>query len=271
MHARLLILIALTVLGACSTDSQLPPADTIYFGGEILTVEGSAPEYVEAIGITDGVITQLGDVSDIETYQGENTQVIDLEGKTLLPGFFDSHSHLASVGMKLATVNLDSKPAGDITSIDDIVSQLKARLANNPPPEGEWLLGMGYDNAMLAEDRHPTKADLDKVSTEIPIVIIHFSMHMAVLNSKALELENITAASVDPDGGVIQRVENSNEPNGILEETAMRGPLLKTIAALGDGSRYGSKTFIERGLEVYAKNGFTTVIEGAATPVQIML
>ncbi len=270
MNARLFTVIAISLLGACTADSQFTPADTVFFGGEILTVEGPTPEYVEAIGVTDGIITQLGDASAIEKYRGKNTQVIDLEGKTLLPGFFDSHSHLASVGMKLATVNLDSKPAGNITSIDDIVSQLKARLSDNPPPEGEWLLGMGYDNAMLAENRHPTKVDLDKVSTEIPIVIIHFSMHMAVLNSKALELENITAASVDPAGGVIRRAENGNEPNGILEETAMRGPLLKTIAALGDGSRYGNKTFIERGLEVYAKNGFTTVIEGAATPVQIM-
>jgi len=270
MHARLLALIATTVLGACSTDLPLTTADTIYFGGEILTVEGLTPEYVEAIGITDGIITQLGSALSIEKYRGENTQVIDLEGKTLLPGFFDSHSHLASVGMKLATVNLDSKPAGNVTSIDDIVSQLKTRLLNTPLQEGEWLLGMGYDNAMLAENRHPTKADLDRVSTEIPIIIIHFSMHMAVLNSKALEMENITVASPDPAGGVIVRMANSNEPNGIVEETAMRAPLLKILSGLGDGSRYGSKTFIERGLDIYAENGFTTVIEGGATPQQLM-
>jgi len=270
MHARLLALIATTVLGACSTDLPLTTADTIYFGGEILTVEGPTPEYVEAIGITDGIITQLGSALSIEKYRGENTQVIDLEGKTLLPGFFDSHSHLASVGMKLATVNLDSKPAGNVTSIDDIVSQLKTRLLNTPLQEGEWLLGMGYDNAMLAENRHPTKADLDRVSTEIPIIIIHFSMHMAVLNSKALEMENITVASPDPAGGVIVRMANSNEPNGIVEETAMRAPLLKILSGLGDGSRYDSKTFIERGLDIYAENGFTTVIEGGATPQQVM-
>mgnify|MGYP000999478968 FL=1 len=275
MRARLLILILFTLLvEGCSSkplfSSRPSPADTIYFGGDILTMAGRAPEYVEAIGVTNGIITQLGKESAIQPYRGENTVVVDLDGKTLLPGFFDSHSHLASVGMKLETVSLDPKPAGDIGDIGDIITQLKARLINNPPSKGEWLLGMGYDNAMLAENRHPTKADLDKVSTEVPIIIIHFSMHMAVLNSKALALENIRATTPNPAGGAIHRVPNSTEPNGLIEETAMRGPLLKILKVLGDGIRYGNKTFIERGLDIYSKNGFTTVIEAGATPQQVI-
>lgn len=271
MFKRLLTPTFLLLLSACSDPSapQFPPVDTIYTGGHILTMGGAEPEYVEALAVTDGVITRLGSKAELLSFRGETTQLVELEGKTLLPGFFDSHSHLASVGMKLSTVNLDPEPAGNTSSIGDIIDQLKERLLNNPPAEGEWLLGMGYDNGMLEENRHPTKNDLDKVSTEVPIIIVHFSMHMAVLNSKALELENINAATPNPAGGAIHRLPNSNEPNGIVEETAMRGPLLKILAALGDGSNYGSKTFIERGLEVYARNGFTTVIEGGATPDQI--
>jgi predicted amidohydrolase YtcJ len=267
-----LTLLAMLVLGCGGEQApelKTATADTLYFGGDILTMEGTYPAYVEALAVSDGRILDLGDKEKLNQYLADHTRQVDLQGKTLIPGFFDSHSHLSSVGMKLATVNLDAEPAGIVTSIDDIVEHLKNRLENQPPAAGEWLIGMGYDNGMLAEKRQPNREDLDRVSREIPIIIIHFSMHMAVLNSKALELEGISADTENPPGGHIHRQPGSRKPNGLLEETAMRGPLLKILTALGDGSSEGGKTFIERGLEVYAREGFTTVIEGAATPQQI--
>jgi len=257
------------LLAACSQPPLEQTAHKIFSGGTIITMNDEQPT-VEAVAIKDGKILALGSLEDInQQYKGQQTQSHDLAGATLMPGFFDSHSHLASVGMKQAMVNLDSPPAGSVTSIKDIQELLKQKLENQPPSEGQWLLGMGYDHAMLSDKRHPTKMDLDKISKDVPIALLHFSLHMAVLNSKALELEGINAHSKDPAGGHIHRLTNSQQPSGLLEETAMRKPLLRIIASLGDGSDlFNGQTFMEKGLQIYAKNGFTTVIEGAALPIQ---
>ncbi len=264
-------LLSFLILSACSkhVDTSVS-ADIIFQGGSILTMNDLQPQ-AEALAIKDGEIIAVGDLSTIKMqFFGNSTELKNLNGGTLMPGFFDSHSHLASVGMKHALVGLDSPPAGNILSIDDIVAKLSLRLKDNPPKPGQWLVGMSYDHAMLKEKRHPTRFDLDNISQSIPIAVVHFSMHMIVLNSKALELQNITAHSKNPAGGHIHRVRGSNKPNGLLEETAMRGPFLNIIASLGDGSEFfDGKNFIEKGLEIYAKNGFTTVIEAAAIPSQV--
>ena len=190
-------------------------ADTIYFGGDILTMNDAQPS-AEAVAVKDGKIIAVGDLQPLESFYNESTRRIDLKGNTLLPGFFDSHSHLVMTASKLAVVNLDPPPAGPADSITSIQEALRQRLAEHAPAENDWLIGWGYDHSMLAEGRHPTRRDLDEVSPDIPIVVIHFSGHQVVLNSRGLALSNITAASEDPDGGLIFRESGSMKPNGIL-------------------------------------------------------
>ena len=165
--------------------------------------------------------------------------------------------------IKLSTVNLDSPSAGKISTIDDIINALSEDLKANPRQPDEWLYGWGYDNGFLKENRHPTKQDLDKVSTEVPIAIIHFSTHMMVLNSRALELAGFNVDSVAPEGGVIRRMPGSNEPNGVLEEQTIKPLLLQLMT-----SAQGEQAFdlLDQSQEMYKRNGFTSVLEMAGTP-----
>jgi hypothetical protein len=238
-------------------------ADSIYFGGDILTMVGDEPGYIEALAIRDGKIIAAGSQSDLQRYKQERSRLIDLQGKTLLPGFYDAHSHFFQTAVKLSTVSLDPPPAGTITSIDDILSALKAELNTKPRKAGEWLYGWGYDNGMLKENRHPTRMDLDKVSTEVPISVYHFSSHMLVLNSKGLELMGFTAESVDPEGGVIRRMPGSAEPNGIIEEQAIM-PVLQQMLASVQGERMIE--LMDRSQLIYKQHGYTSMLEMAGTP-----
>jgi predicted amidohydrolase YtcJ len=142
-------------------------ADVIYRGGPILTLTDALPR-AEAIAVADGRILAVGGAEQVRKHRGEATRVVDLEGRALLPGFIDSHSHLLLTAIKLATVAMDPPPAGQVTSIAEIQAAFHRELEENPRGPDQWLLGWGYDNAMLSDRRHPTRADLDRVSTEVP-------------------------------------------------------------------------------------------------------
>jgi len=273
------------VLSACSRapDSDQPPAagmapqkvaDTIYFGGDILTMNDDQPA-VEALAIKAGKILAAGSLQELESRSSKDTRRVDLQGATLMPGFFDSHSHLVMTAAKLAVVDLDPPPAGPADSIASILEALRQRLAAQPPVEDEWLIGWGYDNSMLAEGRHPTRADLDEISRDLPIVVIHFSGHQVVVNSKVLALFNIDASTEDPDGGRIFREPGSSRPNGILQEKAMYPLIFPLLSRLTTGSadfaagQAPSEAALQRldaALSEYAARGFTTVTEMGATP-----
>jgi predicted amidohydrolase YtcJ len=240
--------------------SSLHTADAIYYGGDIVTMEGPTPQYVEAIVQGGGKIIFTGDQATALSMKSEKTRLIDLEGKTLLPGFIDAHSHFFHTAIKLSTVNLDPPPAGNTLSIGDIQSALSAELAKHPRTENQWLFGWGYDNAMLAENRQPTKMDLDRVSSEIPIAIYHFSSHLTVLNSRGLEILGFNADSVDPEGGVIRRLPNSQDPNGVIEEQAIL-PVLQLLATSARGQRLTE--LLTESQRLYQSEGFTTITESA--------
>lgn len=261
----LLVTLSTLLCVACGTssDSRVPSADQIYLGGDILTMAGDTPEYVESLAVLDGKIIAAGAREDILLHRSDRTNVIDLGGKTLLPGFFDSHSHFYQTAVKLSTVNLDPPPAGQITNINDIVAALKIELNTRPQAIDEWLYGWGYDNGMLTENRHPTKHDLDKVSLTTPIAIYHFSGHMLVLNSRGLELMGFDESSIAPEGGVIRRLQNSGEPNGIVEEQAIMPVLMQLLASVEGERRF---ELLDRSQALYAQNGYTSMLEMAATP-----
>ena len=252
---------------------------SMYYNGPILTMTDT-PARVQAVAVRDGRIAMLGTPGNIKAQFGDEVDAIDLQGKTLMPGFFDSHSHAVMSAAKLAVVNTDPPPAGPADSISSIQRVLQNRLVTAPPAAGEWLIGWGYDNAMLADARHPTRADLDAVSTEVPIVLIHFSSHQVVVNSIGLERSNISAKTPDPAGGRIERWPGSREPNGILQEKAMYGvmfPVLNTLLAGGadveGGEAPGESALLrmEAVIQAYLEQGFTTVTEMAATPLPMKL
>ncbi|MFJ5790983.1 amidohydrolase [Lysinibacillus sp. NPDC093197] len=139
---------------------------------------------------------------------------LDLNGATLIPGFIDTHNHLFMYALNKAQVDCSS-PRNK--SISDILYNLEA--FHQKQNDSSWILGFGYDDTMLTENRHPTKEDLDKVSTDRPIIVRHISNHIAVVNSKVLELAKIDASVKDPEGGHFGR-DASNNLNGVLYEHA---------------------------------------------------
>jgi len=135
-----------------------------------------------ACAVKDGKILAVGSEEDVLKTAGAETKKIDLDGKTMLPGFIDSHSHFDLTALKLATVNMDPPPAGNVSSIEDIKDRFATRLAERPKDSKAWLLGWGYDNGIIGS--HPTRDDLDEVSKDVPIMLLHFSGHQMVVNSK---------------------------------------------------------------------------------------
>jgi len=243
-------------------------AQAIYLNGVILTMEDGQPT-AKAIAVADGVILAIGPEPIVMDHRGPSTEIHDLAGATLMPGFVGSHSHMVISSRKLAAVPMDSPPIGDIASIADIQAALRAELERVPRQGEHWLIGWGYDHASLAEMRHPDKRDLDDVSTDVPIFLYHFSAHQAVVNSKALELLGIDAAMPDPEGGVIARMPGSREPSGLLEETAMISANLMAMRSLVEHT--DAMALVENAVEAYAAKGFTTVVECGARPGDIRI
>ncbi|WP_299353023.1 amidohydrolase [uncultured Shimia sp.] len=238
-------------------------ADTIYFGGEILTMEDDVPR-VEAVAVADGKILAIGDLAAVMQHQGEATKVFDLDGRAMLPGFVDSHGHVVLGGLQALAGNLLAPPDGDVQDIAGLIDVLKTWTEDNQAAVAQagMIVGFGYDPAQLSEQRHPTRQDLDQVSTEVPVYIVHQSGHIGVTNTKGLEWLGLDAASVDPQGGVIQR-EDNGDPNGVLQGNAHFPALSRLLGQLGPE---GFLAFAKAGTQLWARYGYTTAQEGRASP-----
>lgn len=158
----------------------------------------------------------------------------------------------------MGQVDLNPEPVGTIKTIPEIVEKLKNYKEEHNIPEGEWIFGWGYDDGQLAEKRHPTKLEIDAVLPDNPVYLVHTSGHMGVANSLALNKMNVTAATANPHGGNIERLPNSNEPNGLVQETAMypfMGNMLEILAK-------EQATHFDTTQDYYASNGLTTAQDG---------
>lgn len=240
-------------------ENALPaPPVTVYTGGEIITVNEDMP-MAEAIAVQEGKIIAVGTKDEVYGAVGADVDTVDLAGNTLIPGFYDAHSHFNSVGQtNLTSANLSSPPMGKVTNLEELIDTL-SRWSKGLEPK-DWIIGWGYDDGELAEKRHPTADDLDKVSTEVPVVITHFSGHNIVVNHKALELAGITKDTPDPEGGQIGKDKEGN-PNGQLWESAAY-PVNAKIPALTEAQKLEA---LKLAGEIYAQAGFTSVLEGAGT------
>lgn len=252
------------LLAGLSLSALAQTADTIYHNGPILTIDDANPR-AEAVAVKDGKILAVGKKDEVLKTKGDITKLIDLSGKTMLPGFVDAHGHVFGGGIQALSANLLPPPDGEVKDIAALQQTLRAWVAANKEAVDkiQLIVGFGYDNAQLAELRHPTREDLDAVSKEIPVIIIHQSGHLAAANSKALEIGGISASTPNPEGGVIQRREGSQEPNGVLEETAAFPLIMKLLGKVG---AEGSLAFIKAGSELWARFGYTTAQEGRSSP-----
>jgi predicted amidohydrolase YtcJ len=201
----------------------------------------------------------------VAAHRGADTEVIDLAGRTMLPGFVDAHGHAYMIGIQALSANLLPAPDGAVNDVAALQETLRGFADANPErvARAGLLLGFGYDDAQFAELRHPTRDDLDAVSREIPIYAIHQSGHIGVANSAALAAAGIGADTPDPAGGVIRRRADSAEPNGVLEENAH---IVAMMALLGDLDADAGRVIFRAGVELLASFGYTTGQEGRASP-----
>lgn len=159
-------------------------ADTIYHGGSILTIDDAHPR-AEAVAVKDGRIIAVGKKEDVLKTQSDATKLVDLGGKTMLPGFVDPHGHVFAGGIQALSANLLAPPDGDVKDIASLQQTLRDWMAANKEAVDkiQLVVGFGYDNSQLAELRHPTREDLDSISKDIPILLVHQSAHLVAVNS----------------------------------------------------------------------------------------
>lgn len=252
----LAILAPLLLLGACNDDDRPDPAQAVYYNGNIITVD-DANRVVQGIAIRDGKILEVGSNAEIQRYVGQGTAVIDLAGKTVIPGIYDAHSHFTMSGTNaLYDANLNSFPIGDIQSMSDLLARLREQKAKVSAKD--WIVGWGYDDTQIREQRHPTRADLDQISSTQPVFINHISAHFAVANSAALALAGITKDTPNPVGGAIRR-DAQGEATGVLDETAVQLVSARKPGLTADQVQSG----IAAAARQYASQGVTTANEGA--------
>ncbi|MGD9618784.1 MAG: amidohydrolase [Mycolicibacterium sp.] len=244
------------------------PADVIYVGADVVTMDPANPS-AEALAVRGGRITAVGDRTNIVAAQrGPATDVVDLRGATLLPGFIDPHSHYINSLSVANQVNVFAPPAGPGADVDAIVKALRDFRAEHPVPTGGMLVAYGYDDTLMPNGRTLGKDDLDADFPDLPVLVGHVSMHGAVLNSAALRKFGITAETVTPPGGVIVRKQGSNEPDGLVMETAF----LPIFAAMPKPTAAQEVQWSRAGQLLYAAAGITTAHEGAshATDIELM-
>jgi hypothetical protein len=248
----------LTVLtSGCAPSDPATVAETIYFGGPIVTMN-DAQLNAEALAVKDGKILAVGSRAEIDKlHKGKSTRLVDLDGKTLMPGFIDGHAHVGGFGSQAVGANLLAEPDGTANTIDDLVAKLQA-FAKSPDVERTgWIFGLGYDDSLLG--RHPTREDLDKVSPTIPVIAVHISAHMSAMNSAGLKAVGIGPDSEDPPGGVIRREADGKTPNGVLEELASIPYMVK---AINPTKAADQDFFLAKGIELAKSYGYTTATEG---------
>ncbi len=194
-----------------------PKADAIYLHGNIYTGVPSNTQFssilrAEAIAVRGDRILAVGKNLDIQKLKGPQTQVIDLRGHFVMPGFNDAHLHLADAGLQKLNADLIG-----VKTLDEFRQRVLSKVETAKP--GEWILGGGWDETLWVVKALPSRWDLDEVSGGHPIILDRVDGHLAVANTRALQLAGITIASRDPQGGQIDRDANG-QPTGILRDTA---------------------------------------------------
>lgn len=255
------VLLAITVALAWFEMNPSPAKHQIWFNANVMTMD-EKNTIAQAIEVQDGVIVAVGSNKQILGTRGEDTIAVDAKGATILPGFIEAHGHFPGSGLFSVIANLSPPPIDSVSSLEQLKQRLAAKAKTTQAEQ--WLVGMGYDDSLLDIGQHPTRDDLDAITTEQPVYIIHISGHMGVANTKALELLGVDADTKNPEGGEIVR-DASGRATGLLTEAAHK-PAAK--AALTFTLPQQLK-IITTSAELYARQGVTTVQNGLATAAHI--
>jgi len=242
---------------APQTAATGPKADAIFLHGNVYTGTPANSQFSsilrqEAIAVREGRIQAVGKNGEIEKLKGPQTQVVDLGGHFVMPGFNDAHMHLADAGLQKLDVNLVG-----VKTLDELRERLRAKVDSAKP--GEWILGGGWDETMWPVKTLPNRWDLDEVSNGHPVFLDRVDGHLAVANTRALQLASVTLASRDPLGGHIDRNENG-EPTGIVRDTAQQAVRAVIPAPTHEKERAG----IEVALADLAEHGITSAQDNSS-------
>ena len=220
-------------------------ADLILYNANVLTLDPKKPR-AELVAVKGERIIRVGHNDKLGDLEGQKTQKIECQGKTLVPGFNDAHCHILAFASSLLSVNCSPSA---VCSIADIKAQIRKQARELP--KGAWIRATGYNEFYLAEKRHPNRDDLDQAAPHHPVKLVHRSLHACVLNSVALSLIGISRESPEPPGGMIGRDLHSGEPNGLLFE--MNSYIDKMIPSLSreefeKGVRLANKECLSHGI-----------------------
>jgi len=234
-------------------------ADLALIGGKILTMNPSQPN-AAAIAVRKDRIVKVGASEEITQLIGKSTKVIRLNGKTVVPGFIDTHIHVADFGRFLTWVDLR-----DVKSIEEFQSSIKERARRTP--KGKWIIGRGWDQDFFAEKRLPTRYDLNAASLDNPVILYHQSGQMCVVNSRALELAGVTKRTSAPQGGTIDKNEDTDELTGILRDAATN--LVWNVVPEPSEEELGEAAGLA--CEKIVETGVTSVHWMALTPMEVSM
>ena len=228
-------------------------ADTLYTGGDIITMRGPQPEMAEALAVKNGKIVFVGPLAEAKAVVGPATTTIDLAGKTLLPGFIDTHGHFVYFGKNLVDADLFG-----CTDIPDLLTRMRKQAERTPA--GAWIVGFGYQPRQMKENRAPTIEELNGVAADRPVMIVDSSGHLGAGNSRVFDVAGITADTPNPEGGSFTRKTGGTSLAGPMEETALNAVRSKRPPFTGEladavitgaatlWARYGQTTAMEAGL-----------------------
>lgn len=248
----------------CPVPSFAAPADTLYLHGTVLTVDEAHPT-AQAVAVRGGVIVAVGSDRQVQRLKGANTRVVNLAGKTLIPGFVDGHSHIGDLMGLWTLPDLSPPPVGTTGSIAGLQQALRTFMAAHPAPADQLVVGRGYDDSLLAERRRPNLAELDVIAPGRAICAVHVSGHLAVCNSAGLARIGITRDTPDPPGGRIGRDASGALDGGLQEQAVGRVLAAMTPLSLEQAGRNFDEiqTF-------YASQGYTTAQDGqTSNPVTV--
>ena len=223
--------------------------EKLYFNGDILTLEDDL--YVEALLVKGSKIYKLGKKEELLKEASKDVELINLQGKTLMPSFIDSHSHFAGYASTFSQADL-----AETTNFEEISKAIKNFIIKNDVAEGKWIQGDGYDQNFLKEKIHPTKELLDQIAPNNPLLVKHKSGHMGVLNTLGLKALGITADTPNIEGGLIEK--KDGEPTGYIEEAAFMH-YIQELPMVSNEEFFGN---LMKAQNAYASFGITTAQEG---------
>jgi predicted amidohydrolase YtcJ len=259
--------VAALVAGATAAGSMVyrqqparPPADLVLLNAKVVTLEDSRPE-AQAVAVVGDKIADVGSTADIKRHAGPNTQVIDLKGQLVIPGFIEGHGHFGGVGEAQLNLNLMN-----VKSWDEIVSMVEQEVKKSKP--GQWIIGRGWHQEKWTSppqpnvEGFPTHASLSRVSPDNPVILTHASGHASFANAKAMEISGVTGKTPNPPGGDFLKDAQGN-PSGLFRETASR--LIRSdrlspeerLARLRKGLELASREVVSKGVTSFQDAGST--------------